>query len=101
MQNVCKREQKGSKDAKAKNPTAKNMSTGWNGLWETCRQVGRGVAAARSTKAMRAGCTVHSASTSRLDHATSRLDHTTCRLDEIAVEKPVDWNEHVDRLEYK
>ena len=31
-------------------------------------------AAARSAQAMRAGCTVHSASTSRLDHKSSRLE---------------------------
>ena len=78
---------------KAKNLTAKNMSTGLECLRETCRQVWRGTAAARSAQAMRAGCTVHSASASRLDHAT-------CRLDEIAVDKPIDWNKHVDRLEY-
>ena len=46
------------------------MSTGW----------ARG---SSSAQAMHAGCTVHSASTSRLDHAT-------CRQVEIHVKKPVD-----------
>ena len=58
MQNGAKR----SKNAKAKNPTARNMSTGWKGLRRTCRQVWCGTAtAARSAHAMRAGDAAHSA----------------------------------------
>ena len=57
MQKICKREQKGSKDAKAKNPTARNMSTGWKSLRETCRQVWCGQLAARRPCARDEQCT--------------------------------------------
>ena len=82
------REQKGSKDVKAKNPTARNMSTGWKSLRKTCRQVWCRQQQQQRARHARGGRSAQRPS-SRLGHESSRLVWT-CRQDEMHV------NEHVD-----